>query len=96
MTVCHSKGTDQLLPSSVEVVVVHVVAASVVGDLDVPGFGQHLDLLCVNTIDKVEVCVAKLEIVQRELDADALQRKVEGGEFPVVWRRLRSLDKLAE
>jgi len=38
-----------------------------------PSFGKHLDLLRVNTIDKVEVCVAELEIIQRKLDSDALQ-----------------------
>ena len=38
-----------------------------------PSFGKHLDLLSINTIDKVEVCVTEFEVIQREKDADALK-----------------------
>ena len=74
VSVGHGKSFGQLIASLHEIVVVHVVASTVVGDLDVPGLGQHVDLLLVHSVDVVEVDL--LEVVQGELDSDLVQGEV--------------------
>ena len=63
ISVCCREGPGQLISCPHEIVIVHVVATSVVGDLDMPGLGQHGDFLLVDTINIIEVCLARLEVV---------------------------------
>ena len=62
-----------------------MIATSVVCNLDMPGFGKHLDLLRVNTLNELEMCLTEFEVIQRELNSDEVQCEIERGEFTIVW-----------
>ena len=53
-----------------------MVAAFVIGHLHVPRLGQHVDLLCVYSLNELEVCVAELEVVECEVDSNEVQGQV--------------------